>query len=603
MVAECVWKGGGVRRSALLSGMLSFLLFAGCSGNDAPVDPFGGVNSTPMASAEPSQTASATQAPSASPTATISATARTTATASPQSSPTPSDEPTVMAPTASPRPTPTPTMAVSTAPVDTVVPTAAPCVDEDGDGSCSDGGSGPLDCDDADAAVHPEALEACNAIDDDCDDTVDEDTPALWYLDADGDGDGDPETGVAGCPPPIGYVRIGSDCDDDDDTRAGVLAETCDGQDNDCDEAADEGLAATWFADSDGDGFGNPASGVETCDPEAGYVDNGSDCDDGEAEAFPGNSEVCDGLDNNCDGAQDEGLDTLWYADADGDLYGAADDTTLACAKPSGHVSRPGDCDDEASGVYPGAAEATNLGDDDCDGDIDEGVESASCLAILESFPDATDGAYTLDPDGSPLTPALGVWCDMQTEEGGWTLISQAVPVSEPSLDLCTDEAVGSLDVDGTTVRAPAKLSDADINLIWSGARELLIKTEVESGEATRDGWETVCSVDFAATYDWRADHQYDLSLGVLDSTEVVCSTGSWGDGDIDGITGAASTFCGFRFYDDSTGALNTAEAHYLIYSSTDAYVGGSCGNDKVAGRSWLSTGNFGCNVTQYLVR
>ncbi len=65
-------------------------------------------------------------------------------------------------------------------------------------------------------------------------------------------------------------------------------------------------LIPTWYTDADGDGYGDDASTVEACAQPAGTVDVGGDCNDGDALANVEGDEVCDGIDNDCDGEEDE---------------------------------------------------------------------------------------------------------------------------------------------------------------------------------------------------------------------------------------------------------------------------------------------------------
>ncbi|MEO0603011.1 MAG: putative metal-binding motif-containing protein, partial [Myxococcota bacterium] len=131
------------------------------------------------------------------------------------------------------------------------------------------------------------------------------------------------------------------------------------------------------FADNDGDGFGRSSVGL-VCRIEAGLSANDQDCNDTQPSVFPGGVEVCDGLDNNCDGAVDEGFPvSTWYADTDEDGFGVVDQTFASCQDPgAGWSLDPGDCDDEDAKVNPAAAEDCSNGiDDDCDTVIDDATE------------------------------------------------------------------------------------------------------------------------------------------------------------------------------------------------------------------------------------
>ncbi len=131
-------------------------------------------------------------------------------------------------------------------------------------------------------------------------------------------------------------------------------------------------MRLTFYRDADGDGHGDAATSTQGCSAPAGYVSSATDCNDGCAACYPGRTEVCDGLDNDCDATADEGVTTTYYRDADGDGYGVATTTVAACAAPSGYVAASGDCNDATATVHPGRTEACNAVDDDCDGAPDE---------------------------------------------------------------------------------------------------------------------------------------------------------------------------------------------------------------------------------------
>ena len=181
--------------------------------------------------------------------------------------------------------------------------------DRDGDGhaSTSDGGD---DCDDDDAGVHPGADEICDGVDNDCDDEIDEGATTTLYVDADGDGFGDVAQPIEACEAAAGLVADATDCDDADAGRHPAADEVCDEVDNDCDGEIDEDPVdgTTFHVDADGDGRGDPAAPVVTCALRDGLVDDATDCDDAEPRAWGGAAEVCDGIDNDCDGAGDTGL-------------------------------------------------------------------------------------------------------------------------------------------------------------------------------------------------------------------------------------------------------------------------------------------------------
>ena len=178
-------------------------------------------------------------------------------------------------------------------------------------------------------------------------------------VERDADGDGFEHDGLGG-----------EDCDDADATVNPDGIEVCNGIDDDCDTVVDDGVLLPYQQDADGDGYGSPDVSVEDCSAPPGYVENSLDCDDTNAASWPGNPELCDGLDNDCNGEIDEGgvKDPFW-ADGDGDGYGDVALSTEACRAPAGYVANADDCLDSDAAVSPAETEVCHDGlDNDCDG-------------------------------------------------------------------------------------------------------------------------------------------------------------------------------------------------------------------------------------------
>ena len=187
-----------------------------------------------------------------------------------------------------------------------------------------------LDCNDADAAINPDAIEICNGIDDNCNALIDDGlTMYTFFADVDGDTYGDPSISI--------------------DTCAEVVTD---------------------------------------------FVSNNFDCDDTNASIYSGAEEICNYLDDDCDGVIDDNIAYVWqYQDADNDLYGNLEVDTLACLDIPGYVPDSTDCNDLNPDIYPGATEILNGLDDDCDGQSDEGLDIVeSIVNQLEIYPNPTEG-------------------------------------------------------------------------------------------------------------------------------------------------------------------------------------------------------------------
>lgn len=263
-----------------------------------------------------------------------------------------------------------------------------------------------FDCNDNDYDVNPGALEVCDGIDNNCNVHIDDNDPDLdpadsitSYPDNDGDGYGNSNEVRISCSMPDDHVLEGHDCDDNNPNRNPGEIEVCNGIDDDCDmdvDQADTDLdAVIVYRDYDGDGYGDSDLPYESCEIPTGYTDVDGDCDDANAAVNPNETEVCNGIDDDCDGdtdTDDSSLDqsttTTYYADRDGDTYGSNDssdtaqecDTTAAAAalsvSESEIVTTNGDDYDTVPSVNSGASETFDGFDSDQDGNAGAFVAS-----------------------------------------------------------------------------------------------------------------------------------------------------------------------------------------------------------------------------------
>lgn len=275
-------------------------------------------------------------------------------------------------------------------------------VDVDGDRFYACPTWATMDCDDHDGAAHLGAREICNGVDDNCNGLVDEGTTTSYVLDTDHDFYGKPGSDREACavPPPNYLARssiLGWDCNDADPMMNPGVRETCNGLDDNCNGFIDEGVTNTYYQDLDRDRFVNAAATAEGCAPpdDAGTwirkgTQDGFDCNDSSKAIKPDAGEVCNKVDDNCNGLIDDGL-TMYdvYPDGDGDGFQSANATRYSsCDVPLGYtIGRDAgsgltalDCDDSNSSVYPGAPEL-------CDGILNNcqrTVPDQTCPRVCE---------------------------------------------------------------------------------------------------------------------------------------------------------------------------------------------------------------------------
>ncbi len=285
------------------------------------------------------------------------------------------------------------------------------------------------------------------------------------------------------------------------------------GQDVDCP------TPSTWYVDADGDGYGAGDPVGEGCVRPDGQVANDDDCDDGDAAVSPAGAEVCNGIDDDCDGEIDpttaEGVMTCWR-DGDGDGYGA-EVSVVACDCPDGYAASSADCDDSDPQAHPGADEILYDGiDEDClgmqgeyDADGDgydwdgatgvDGVNPTDCDDTDPSVhPDVWDDcADDIDQDCDGVVDECGVDTTMTAADAWLQVYRNPEPGTEPvrALGFMGMGLVDAGDSDGDGDReliAPVTERDGsgalryrlvDVPAHTAGGR-------VEVGEVTLASWE-----------------------------------------------------------------------------------------------------------------
>ncbi len=308
-------------------------------------------------------------------------------------------------------------------------------------------------------------------------------------------------------------IVAAEDCDDADPAVYPGAEEVCDGADQDCDGWEDEGLPVfRWYSDEDGDGHAGTPAG-EACDPPvAGAAEASTDCDDGDAGVNPSAAEVCNGVDDDCDGQTDVADDSwdpssggAWYPDGDGDGYGYGE-PVVGCEKAPGLAASGDDCDDEDAAVYPGAPESCNYVDDNCDGVMDpEGTCAwtwADAVAHAVWYPETESqfAGYSVDVPGdfnldgasdlvigglvSAGPPYAGAWITdgygvgEQPMNAGTTIASFDVGV--PGADF--DSVLGcDLNDDGMLDVALGSVTGGMVYVVYSPSGSYVLQTDADA--------------------------------------------------------------------------------------------------------------------------
>ena len=432
-----------------------------------------------------------------------------------------------------------------------------------------------------------------------------------------------------------------ADCNDTDADIHPDADEICDGVDNNCSGEADESPVdgLTYFVDADGDGSGDSADeGAAHCEQPEGYVLSSDDCDDSSAEVNTDAREVCDTIDNDCDGLIDDddgdvdiGTGSEFYKDVDGDGYGvdSGSTTTLACAVPEGFSETAGDCDDTNEDINPDTSWSQ---DADGDGYGNETVALVQCEqpeGFVFEVGDCDDAAEAINPDASEVCDGFDNDCDDLVDDDDdsvdvstfstWyvdddgdgygtedSIIEQCAQPSgyalenndcDDSLDTVnpgvSEQSGNGIDdnCDGTGITFPTGETDeTTASVIVDGGLTGSFGLRTEWSDFDGDGSDELIVADSGGSnggtlYIW---------YGANTSTTTADASFVGTAGDSAGYTMASGDFNGDGYGDILAGAYS-ANAAYLIYGSATAFAGAY--NLADADVVLSGTGSFGSTV------
>ncbi len=390
------------------------------------------------------------------------------------------------------------------------------------------------DCNDKDLAVNPSKAEVCgNGKDDNCA-NGENDLSATgcvnYFVDMDGDGYG-VSTAKCTCAPQGNYTaKQAGDCDDTATATSPAQTEKClDSKDNNCDGKIDEAGCqgcTTYYKDADQDSYGLDAD--KQCLGAAKYPYTaylGGDCNDDPAKngasQKPSAAELCNSIDDNCDGQTDPTGTSgcqFFYPDVDKDTYGAQVSAMCLCtASATYSVTKTGDCSDSDAAINPGKAEVCDGKDNNCNASIDEGV-------LITFFKDQDADTYGGVTTAQACTAPTGY----AAKSGDCNDFNGAINPGKAEVCNDLDDDCDSLVDEGIATQTVYKDNDGDKFAPLGGTSMKKCNVPV--------GWTTAQDINADAKFDWDCDDS--------DVTTHPGAADTCGDGKDNDCNGSVDKLC-----------------------------------------------------------